>query len=167
MLHFHNAHTYIHTHPHAQPYTHTFIHTHTHKHIHTHGFVRGPLPTPQHTQCHPHTPDRAHKPFPGCSPVECLRSGLVPSAAWPWHASQRLLGGFKHRRGWEKVRGGPSGVAMGRDCSVSHHDVLTEGSRDWRQTPLLLHPHLHTSLPHWTPCLGHTEGLQTYLRGSA
>ena len=99
---------HIHTHTHTYPYTHAYIHTptppytyipiyihihpHTHispytrtsiytpfPHTHTHTALWGGL-CPQHSQCHPHTPNKAPGSFPGCSPVDPLRPGLAPTA---------------------------------------------------------------------------------------
>ena len=121
----------IHAHPYTHP-SHTHIHIQlsggasalsTHSVIHTHLtklqalFLAAALWTPSGQALHP------------------LLSDLGVLLRGRWEDSTR-------KRGWEKVRGGPLGVAVGQECSASHRDVLTGRSRDSGQTPQLFHPHL-------------------------
>ena len=170
MLHFPNAHTHPHTHTHMYPYTHAYIHTptppytnipiyiHIHPHTHISPYTRTSIYTPfPHT--HTHTALWGASALSNHSVIHThltkLQALFLAAALWTpsGQALHPLLSDLgvllrgrwedsTHKRGWEKVRGGPLGVAVGQECSASHRDVLTGRSRDSGQTPQLFHPHL-------------------------
>lgn len=168
MLHFPNAHTHPHTYvpiytrlytyPHTSIYIYTHIHPYTptypyisiytHIHIHTlpthtytYSSLGGASALSTHSVIHTHLTKlqalflAAALWTPSGQALHPLLSDLGVLLRGRWEDSTR-------KRGWEKVRGGPLGVAVGQECSASHRDVLTGRSRDSGQTPQLFHPHL-------------------------
>lgn len=165
------THTYIHT-P-TPPYTYIPIYIHIHPHTHKSPYTCTSIYTPMHTlPTHTHT-HRALWGGPALSTHSVIHTHLtklqalfLAAALWtpsgqPLYLLLSDLGmllrgrweGSTHKRGWENVRGGPLGVAVGQECSAIHRDILTGRSRDPGRAPQLFHPHLHAFPPPPAPGL--------------
>lgn len=169
LLHFPSAHTHPDTHTHTY-HIHTPMYTPAHLHIHIYPYtsIYTHIPMYLRIHAHPYTqPSHTHIHIElsgGASALSThgvihthltkLQALFLAAALWTpsgqaLHPLLSDLGvllrghweGSTHKRGWEKARGGPLGVAVGQECSASHRDVLTGRSRDSGQTPLF-HPHL-------------------------
>lgn len=129
-----HIHTYRHTHTpkHTHTHRHTTVAIHLHIQIHPYTLMCTSIDTytcsyiPTHPQVHgslggsplPSAPtvSSTHltKPLghlPDCSPVDPLRPGLIPAAAW--RASQRLLGGLKRQKWVEESEKWSTGGVSG------------------------------------------------------
>ena len=158
-----------HLHIHTYPYTSISTHIPINLRIHAHPYIHPCIPMhtlPTHTHTH-----RALWGGPALSTHSVIHTHLTKLqalflAAALWTPSGQALylllsdlgmllrghwEGSTHKRGWENVRGGPLGVAVGQECSAIHRDILTGRSRDPGRAPQLFHPHPHAFPPPPTP----------------
>ena len=149
---FIHTHTCIHSYPHTHPYTHTHIHIHIHTamhtyaHTHTHLWLSEGTPLPLGTHNVTHTHLIKSWALPRLSPWGHFQARPCTHRCLTMSISQRPLRELRTQTRVEESEGWPMGATVGRDCSVSHQDILTGGSRKL-QTHATTVPSLPTVVP--------------------